>query len=227
LTGGEDFYWTFNGDTLSSVQGVVVDDSFEGSFELVLIGSNGACSETDTVNVEILESPDADAGEDLRVFVEEVFTLGGSPTSTDGTSYLWMPNPLSVFDSSSANPSGYLLVSEEFTVTVTDINGCQSTDTIFVEVLPDIDVTSGFTPNGDGVNDRWIIENIELFPSMVVHVYNRWGAEVFESQGYNANIAWDGTYDGSVLPSGTYYYTIELNDSRFPDPLTGPITLHR
>jgi gliding motility-associated-like protein len=119
------------------------------------------------------------------------------------------------------------LESEDFVVTVTDVNGCQSTDTVFVEVLPDLDVTSGFTPNGDGVNDSWIIDNIELFPSMVVHVFNRWGVEVFESQGYNANIAWDGTYEGSFLPSGTYYFTIELNDARFPDPITGPLTLHR
>jgi len=225
--GGDQFYWTFEGDTLSSVAGITIDRSFEGTFELVLIGSNGACSETDTTLIEILESPDVDAGEDLRVFVEEIFTLGGNPTSGDAIGYLWMPNPLSAFDSTAANPSGFLLGSEEFMVTVTDANGCESVDTVFVEVLPDIEVTSGFTPNGDGVNDQWIIDNIELFPSMVVHVYNRWGAEVFESQGYNADVAWDGTYEGSILPSGTYYYTIELNDRRFPDPITGPLTLHR
>jgi len=134
---------------------------------------------------------------------------------------------MSLFDSTAANPTGFLLESEDFIVTVTDLNGCRASDTIFVEVLPDLEVTSGFTPNGDGVNDTWIIDNIELFPSMVVHVFNRWGTEVFESQGYNATIAWDGTFEGSILPSGTYYFTIELNDSRFPDPITGPLTLHR
>lgn len=227
VAGGDDYYWTVDGDTLSTGLQITVGDTFEGITDLVLIGSNGACSETDTIAVEILESPEVDAGEDLRVFIEEVFTLGGDPTSPDGVTYLWMPNPMSVFDSTAANPTGFLLESEDFTVTVTDINGCQSSDTVFVEVLPDLEITSGFTPNGDGVNDTWIIENIELFPSMVVHVFNRWGAEVFESQGYNSTIAWDGTYNGSVLPSGTYYFTIELNDPRFPDPITGPLTLHR
>ncbi|MFT6997996.1 MAG: gliding motility-associated-like protein [Cryomorphaceae bacterium] len=227
LAGGDEFYWTLNGDTVSSDGQVIIDETFEGITELILIGSNGTCSETDTMTVEILESPEVDAGEDLRVFIEEVFSIGGDPTSPDEVTYLWIPNPMSVFDSTSSNPAGFLLESEDFVVTVTDVNGCQSTDTVFVEVLPDLDITSGFTPNGDGVNDSWIIDNIELFPSMVVHVFNRWGVEVFESQGYNANIAWDGTYEGSFLPSGTYYFTIELNDARFPDPITGPLTLHR
>jgi len=227
LTGGDEYYWTVDGDTLSTNAQITINDAFEGITDLVLVGSNGACSDTDTTTVEILESPEVDAGEDLRVFVEEVFTLGGDPTSPDGVTYLWVPNPMSLFDSTAANPTGFLLESEDFIVTVTDLNGCRASDTIFVEVLPDLEVTSGFTPNGDGVNDTWIIDNIELFPSMVVHVFNRWGTEVFESQGYNATIAWDGTFEGSILPSGTYYFTIELNDSRFPDPITGPITLHR
>lgn len=227
VSGGDEYYWTLDGDTISVGAEVTIDETYEGITDLVFIGSNGLCSESDTLAVEILESPEVDAGEDMRVFIEEVFTLGGSPTSTDGTTFLWTPNPLSVFDSSLANPRGFLLESAEFVVLVTDLNGCQSADTVFVEVLPDIVVTSGFTPNGDGANDVWIIDNIELFPSMVVHVFNRWGMEVFESQGYNANVAWDGTYGGSLLPSGTYYYTIELNDSRFPDPITGPLTLHR
>ncbi|MFT7079000.1 MAG: gliding motility-associated-like protein [Cryomorphaceae bacterium] len=227
LVGGDEFYWTLNGDTISSTSQVIVDETYEGITEFILIGSNGTCSETDTITIEILESPEVDAGEDLHVFIEEVFTLGGDPTSPDEVTYLWVPNPMSVFDSASSNPTGFLLESVDFVVTVTDVNGCQSTDTVLVEVLPDIEVTSGFTPNGDGVNDSWIIDNIELFPSMVVHVFNRWGVEVFESQGYNANIAWGGTYEGSILPSGTYYFTIELNDPRFPDPITGPLTLHR
>ncbi len=227
LAGGDQYYWTLDGDTISSSSEVIIDGTFEGITDLILIGSNGACSEPDTVSVEILDSPEVDAGEDLRVFIEEVFTLGGDPTSPDEVTFLWVPNPMSVFDSTAANPTGFLLESEDFVVTVTDQNGCRSTDTVFVEVLPDIEVTSGFTPNGDGVNDTWIIDNIELFPSMVVHVFNRWGVEVFESQGYNSTIAWDGTYEGSILPSGTYYYTLELNDPRFPDPITGPLTLHR
>jgi gliding motility-associated-like protein len=227
LTGGDFYYWVLEGDTVSQSNEFVLSAGSEDILTLILIGSNGTCSETDTVNVEVFDSPNVDAGEDLRVFTEEVFTLGGNPTSTEEVTYFWQPNPGGIFETNVANPVGFLTASQEFTVSVTDQNGCMATDSIFVEVLPELVITSGFTPNGDGTNDLWIIDNIELFPEMVVHVYNRWGVEVFESQGYNANIAWDGTYNGTILPSGTYYYAIELNDARFPEPLTGPLTLHR
>ncbi|MEM9050983.1 MAG: gliding motility-associated C-terminal domain-containing protein [Bacteroidota bacterium] len=227
VAGGDQFTWRVDTTIVSDSSIVIIDDSFESLTEIILTGSNGFCQETDSLVVEILESPDVEAGDDLQVFTEERFTLGGSPTSTDDVEFAWSPNPMSVFDTTQANPVGFLTESTLFSLVVTDQNGCTSSDSAFVEVLPDVEVNSGFTPNGDGVNDVWIIENIELFPNMEVHVYNRWGVEVFESRSYNANVAWDGKYEGAILPSGTYYYTLELNDPRFPDPITGPLTLHR
>lgn len=67
------------------------------------------------------------------------------------------------------------------------------------------------TPNGDGVNDTWTIINIERYPQSKVRVYNRWGNEVFNATGYGNN--WNGTSDGNgkPLPSGSYYYQIDVN----------------
>lgn len=68
------------------------------------------------------------------------------------------------------------------------------------------------TPNGDGQNDVWVLNNIgAIHPEVVVRVFNRWGNLVFESEGYTEN--WDGTHNGEPLPMGTYYYVIELNDA--------------
>lgn len=63
-----------------------------------------------------------------------------------------------------------------------------------------------FTPNGDGVNDYWNIKSINFFPQCLVSVYARNGSLVFQSHGYPK--AWDGTYNGNPLPTGTYYYVI-------------------
>jgi gliding motility-associated-like protein len=227
VSGGAFLYWTILGDTIAEGSEVVITDTYSGTTVITLIGSNGICSATDTVSVEILESPDVDAGDDLQVFVEEVFTLGGNPTSTDEVTFSWFPSPTTEFDNTASNPSTFLFESQQFVLIVTDQFGCTSVDSVDVEVLPDLEITSGFTPNGDGFNDFWIIDNIELFPNMIVHVFNRWGVEVFQSQGYNREVAWDGNFNGSPLPSGTYYFTIELNDPRFPDPITGPLTIHR
>jgi gliding motility-associated-like protein len=58
-----------------------------------------------------------------------------------------------------------------------------------------------------------------------VEVYNRWGELLFTSTGYA--VPWDGRYNGGLVPVGTYYYAIELNDERFPEPYTGPLTVIR
>lgn len=75
-----------------------------------------------------------------------------------------------------------------------------------------INVSQGFTPNGDGNNDTWFIENIENYPNAKIRVYSRWGREVFLS---NANYQndWKGTYKNNTeaLPDGSYAYTIDLD----------------
>jgi gliding motility-associated-like protein len=71
----------------------------------------------------------------------------------------------------------------------------------------------GFSPNGDGINDTWVIENIQLYPNNVVRIYNRSGKVVYQMKGYN-NI-----FDGfsnkinstKKLPVGAYYFTVEFN----------------
>ncbi|NNC83089.1 MAG: gliding motility-associated C-terminal domain-containing protein, partial [Flavobacteriales bacterium] len=114
-----------------------------------------------------------------------------------------------------------------FTVSVIGSNGCIGLDEVEMTINPNLEVFSGFTPdNGDGVNDEWLIGNRELFPAMVVSVYNRWGDQLFISEeGYPT--PWNGTYENKPLPVGTYYYIIELNDPKFPDPITGPLTIFR
>lgn len=65
------------------------------------------------------------------------------------------------------------------------------------------------TPNGDGINDTWIIENIDGFPNAIIYIYNRWGNLVFETKNYNND--WNGVskFNGDTLPTGSYYYTID------------------
>ena len=69
------------------------------------------------------------------------------------------------------------------------------------------------TPNGDGMNDKWIIPNISDYPNNELIIYNRWGQPVYTVKPYRNN--WDGTTDeGKDLPSAAYYYLIKLNDDK-------------
>lgn len=75
-----------------------------------------------------------------------------------------------------------------------------------------MNISEAFTPNGDGINDTWVISNIENYPNSLIRVFNRWGTEVFVSRNYQND--WDGHYKGnsSSLPeSSSYYYQIDLD----------------
>lgn len=82
----------------------------------------------------------------------------------------------------------------------------------------DIEVLNGVSLNGDGVNDVLKIINIEFFPNNSVSIVNRWGDLVFEMKGYNnvdRNFRGESNVNGSSkLPSGTYFYTVNLGNGK-------------
>src|SRR5690606_17316360 len=110
-----------------------------------------------------------------------------------------------------------------YTVRVVDSNGCEFTDTIFIEFY-DIEVPPVFTPDNDGINDEWEIINDEGFPNMVTKVYDRYGRWLATLRpGQN----WNGMYDGKPLPSGDYWYVIKINGENDPREFIGHFTLYR
>ncbi len=110
-----------------------------------------------------------------------------------------------------------------YIIIVTDIYNCTVTDTFTVKVtnIECIHIYNVFTPNGDGVNDTWDIDNIYLYPDVEVNVFNQWGNKVFSSTGYKE--PWDGTYNGKPLPAATYYYTLDLKNG--DAPYSGSVTI--
>ena len=83
-------------------------------------------------------------------------------------------------------------------------NGCD-TGTVSITILCDgIKIFNAFSPNGDGVNDNFVIEGVERYPDNTLNIYNRWGTEVLRAKGYRND--WQGTWHGTILPDGTYFY---------------------
>jgi gliding motility-associated-like protein len=78
----------------------------------------------------------------------------------------------------------------------------------------DIVIPNTFTPNNDGINDLWDIKYLATYANCTVQVFNRWGQNVYSSLGYET--PWDGTYKHSPLPTGTYYYIIDLKTGAKP-----------
>ncbi len=70
---------------------------------------------------------------------------------------------------------------------------------------------NAFSPNGDGVNDTWVVNELALFATRQLTIVNRWGDVVYSSKNYQND--WDGTMNGRNLPAGTYYYIFSLGGS--------------
>ena len=90
------------------------------------------------------------------------------------------------------------------------------TPIIFKEYVSNISIPHGFSPNGDGVNETFVIEGVLPDERVHLEVYNRWGSLVYESKDYKNE--WDGSSNvgvklleaGAGLPSGTYFYSVTL-----------------
>ena len=94
-------------------------------------------------------------------------------------------------------------------------------DTIFIKVLlPKIHIPEGFSPNGDGVNDYFVIKGIEAHPNNNLVIFNRWGNKVHEVNPYKN--MWAGKsdvglrVDSEELPIGSYFYVLDLGDDFDP-----------
>jgi gliding motility-associated-like protein len=87
--------------------------------------------------------------------------------------------------------------------------GCETSAEISINNYIPVNIPNIFSPNGDGLNDYWILRGLAKYPKTTVKVFNRWGNILFENHdGYKQ--PWDGTSAGAKVPFGTYYYVVEF-----------------
>jgi len=92
------------------------------------------------------------------------------------------------------------------------VNGMQNTGR---KLNPDslkLDAVNILTPNGDGVNDLWVVNNIDQYPNNMVKIFDQSGKLLYSKKGYAND--WDGNYNGAALPQGTYYYVFFYGDGK-------------
>lgn len=103
--------------------------------------------------------------------------------------------------------------------------GKDSTTVCIIVECQQLIIFNGVSPNGDNSNDVFTILGIEEQPDNIVTIYNRWGNKVFERDSYRNDEGWDGTWNGTILPDGTYYYHVNL--PRLQKIYTGYLELRR
>ena len=175
----------------------------------------------------VSQSPIVDAGPDQTILYDSTTILTGAVTGGSGVgySYSWQPATL-LTDNTSLDPRTLKLTHDTmFILTVTDlVSDCQGKDSVRIKVIhPEIIEDclvfhNVITPNGDGLNDKWVIDCIENFPENNVIIFNIWGDEIIHFNNYdNVSQVWKGTrQNGQPLPDGTYYYILSIkNGSTF------------
>ncbi len=170
---------------------------------LTVTGDKG-CEVTTVKDVQI-SRPYLEAGDDITILRGGAVNLN---ITAEGTNIRYSWTPAAGLDRDDVkNP----LVSPDqdtrYFVTITTEEGCTLNDDIFVRVVEKPVIRNTFTPNGDGVNDTWVIDYLESYPDVQVNIFNRFGVQVYSSTGYFT--PWDGIFNGQPLPVGTYYYVID------------------
>ena len=194
------------------------------TFEVSLSIKNNLGCVSDTVkNLFIVNpNPTVDIGPDRVVLEGGSIVLSSLVTGTE-LQYLWSP---ATYLNSVNNPSPSVnnpLTDIGYKLTVTSKGGCKSSDSLFVKILVGIKVPNLFSPNGDGINDRWLIKYLDSYPNCSLQVFTRSGQLVYETRRYTDATAWDGTLKGKPLPFDTYYFILQPGSGR--KSITGYVTI--
>ena len=209
-------------DSLSNAPAVSQLNS--GSNEFVWLITNGNCTSSDTVTITSFVPSLLSAGFDTSFCGQQTeFTPLVQLTGIANVSWSLLSGGGSFSNDTVLSPliSGLAVGINTFIITATS-GACVVSDTLSVEVLDplssacaeqDVFIPEGFSPDGDGQNDRFEIYNV-FGKRIKIEVFNRWGTLVYSNENYQND--WDGRANqgtilwGEQLPESTYYYLIEI-----------------
>jgi gliding motility-associated-like protein len=205
-SGANTYSWSpANG--LTSVTGKTVHAFPSDSAVYTVTGMNGNCRDTAFVTINVYSKPVANAGADKSIMEGSAVSLSGMVTG-DSISYNWTP-VYNITGLQSLTPIVSPASDTSYLLHVISEAGCGSdVDAVRVNVYKKLTIPNAFSPNKDGINDRWTIKGIDSYKGANVVVFNRFGQPVFRSQRFTS---WDGKHNGRELPVGVYYYVIELH----------------
>ena len=205
--GGKYYNWT-PANYLNNSLNNHVESTPDSTIQYTINVSNDCFSDDTVVTVYVNQLPKANAGPDITINRSETTTL----SATGGISYSWFPSELV------QNPEGAVtdaapLFTTNYSVMVTDINGCIAYDTVLIKVEANtkIIVPTAFSPDGNGVNDLFrISKTLNIEHLITFEVYDRWGNLVFSTTDIKSG--WDGNYNNHEQPIGSYTWMAKAVD---------------
>jgi gliding motility-associated-like protein len=168
-----------------------------------LTATEGSCQATAVIRVTVFPGAQVSAGPDQVIIAGDRVQLLASGSQG---AYLWTPSS-GLSATNVLQPVASPTQTQSYNLKVTTSQGCTASDDVLVTVVPYcVKPMEAFTPNGDGINDVWLVTNGNCLKTAKAEVFNRYGNRVFQSDDYKND--WNGTFKGSPLPDGTYYFVI-------------------
>jgi len=176
---------------------------------------------SDILVINVHLKPIVSAGPDRIILTGSSASLFGQ-VQGGNLVYSWSPNSF-IDDIQKLTPVVNPPADMDYTLSATTSFGCNSEDFVHVKVVTGIYVPTAFTPNGDGINDKWEIPFLDPAFGATVNVFNRYGQIVYHAEGQT--VSWDGTINGAPQGSGAYVYLITFKQSTLK--LNGTLLLVR
>ncbi|MDB5004088.1 MAG: type sorting protein [Mucilaginibacter sp.] len=187
----------------------------------IFTANGAACADTLTRVINVKPIPTVNAGDDVAILAGNTTMLHATATGSNIT-YSWSP-ATGLSNSTIPDPVVTPMINTTYTLTVTNSFGCSVSDMVTVTALQPPVIPNAFTPNGDGINDLWIIKYLDTYTDCTVDIFNRNGQKIYTSTGYTT--AWDGRFNGGNMPIGVYYYVINPKHGR--KSISGYVTIIR
>jgi gliding motility-associated-like protein len=172
-----------------------IDPITSGDY-IVKVTNGFGCKKSDTISVLLYPSPRPDIvyNTNLEEFCKDSIVI--LEANENFSSYLWSTGDTTKSIVTSHNEKDF------FSLTVTNSYGCRKKKEIEIDCSPVIGLVPNLlTPNEDGLNDIFYIEYLK-HGTWIFEVYNRWGARVYQSSGY------DNTFNPKDLEDGIYYFSL-------------------
>ncbi len=232
-TSGATYLWTaISGNILSGGNTTTPLVNQAGTYVLTVM-NGGGCSATDTAIVtpsgtfpvaSFTTNPDPATG-------SAPLSVNFTNTSQNATIYSWTFGDVAGTTVTTTDANFNYTVTGTYMVILTaaDSGLCSDTASVYVTVTGGLFIPEGFSPNGDGTNDLFVITGIDRYPNNKLIIFNRWGNKVYEANPYVNK--WDGKateglrIGGDDLPTGTYFYLLDLGDGS--EMMKGSIYLNR
>ncbi len=211
------FLWTpSTGLNNANIRNPIASPTTTTLYKVVAASSNVCSNEEANVLVTVGEVPTVQLGNDIVLTAGEQYTLNPILTGPI-TSYTWTPST-GLSCTSCATPNFIADQDIAYKLEVATQYNCRASDEIVVKVLCGkgaVYIPNAITPNGDGLNDIFLIKGYGISKVKHFRIYDRWGKLVFNRENFtptnDRQFGWDGTINGSTTAaSSTYVYNIEV-----------------